>query len=226
MTNWWTYNIDQQFGQVMDREGPFLKPDANIYAPANTAFTAILPGTVTGIDTTSSWGETVTVRLDNPINSVATHYSFLHLQSIAPGLYVGEHVNSGSLLGFGGGDQSISGADPGFALTASDNYGYGKGWSDNVTSNWINPLLNPNQIISDLKNGTLEQQSFQQSSSGSGKGIFSLLGQNFGPTSGQLQQFMFVSFGFTVILVGILVIFFSSKTGKEATKVGIEAATL
>lgn len=225
MTNWFNLYFDPtQFGSYPDREGKFPNPDVNFSAPKGTAFTAPVSGTITGIDTTSAWGPVITVQMDSAYNSVATHFAFLHLTSIPSNLSVGEHVAAGTILGYGGGGLSNSGALPGFALTASNQYGYGNGWSDNVIGTWINPLLNPNNFLNSLRSGTLEN-SYQQSGGGSsGKGIFSLLGQNFGPTSGQLQQFMLVVFAGLLILIGIAIIFFNTNAGKKTVQVGEMAA--
>ena len=155
MVNWWQANRIDNFGQYPDPEGAFPKPDSNILVPAGTVFTTLFPGTVTGIDTSSSYGNVVTIKLDKPLNPVANHIAYLHLTSPYPGLKVGAHVTSGQKIGIGGGGVSRSGAAPGFALTASDMYGNGSGWADNVKGSWINPLLNPVPVLDAAKSGKL-----------------------------------------------------------------------
>lgn len=160
IADWWTFPMIDLFGQAPDPEGPFPKPDVNISAPAGTLFTAPLPGTVSGIDFNSPFGDVITINLDNPINGSATHYAFLHLSNIAP-LNVGQHVTAGEVLGVGGGGQSKSGASPGFAFTPSSMYGFGSGWANNVHNvgskggAWINPQLDPTNFLHQLSGQNL-----------------------------------------------------------------------
>ncbi len=155
MGAWYSYPRIDNFGKYPDPEGAFPKPDSNILVPSGTVFTSLFPGVVTGVDTSSSYGQVVTIKLNAPINSAATHIAYLHMTTIAPGLKVGSKVNAGTPIGIGGGNISTSGAMPGIALTSSDVYGHGSGWADNVKGTWINPLLNPVPVLNAAKAGTL-----------------------------------------------------------------------
>lgn len=152
---WYTYGRNDNFGSYPDPEGAFPKPDSNIIVPGKTVFTSLFPGTVSGIDSTSSYGQVITIKLDKPLNTAATHIAYLHLNSVSSNLKVGSHVNAGTIVGNGGAGQSMSGAPPGFALTQSDMYGHGSGWADNVKGTWINPLLNPVPVLEAAKAGKL-----------------------------------------------------------------------
>lgn len=202
--DWLHYNIIDNFGVYPDPEGKFPKPDINILAPSGTQFTAPLPGTVSGIDYNSSFGDVVTINLDNPINGAATHYAFLHLSTIAP-LKVGQHVNVGDILGTGGGGQSKSGAAPGFALTASDKYGFGAGWANNVKGSWINPQLDPTNLFNQLS-GQHVVSGIGGSGGGTSNGISNLLGIQL-PTAAQWTQGGFVVFGAIVVLIALILMF-------------------
>lgn len=206
MINWWQYPEINNFGSYPDPEGAFPKPDVNIIAPAGTKFTAPLSGVVSGIDTTSPFGDVVTVNLDSPINDSATHYAFLHLSSIAPGLQVGEHINAGDLLGIGGGNQSTSGADPGFALTSSDQYGFGAGWYNNVQGSWINPKLDPTTLLNSLS--VAPPPSTGSSGCNSSNPIYGWICNLFSPD--RLTRTAIVIFGM-ILLVIAFYLFFSGK---------------
>lgn len=150
---WWNFGDINNWGFYPDPEGNFAKPDINILAPAGTPFTAIAPGVITGMSTSASYGDVVTVRFDTPYNPIATHYAFLHLTSLNPQDFVGENVTTGEVLGWGGGGRSRSGADPGFALIDTAEYGTGSA-NEPFHGRYINPELNPTQILKDLRSGT------------------------------------------------------------------------
>lgn len=199
--DWWKFPILDNFGFFPDPEGNYPKPDINIEAPAGTLFTAPLAGKVSGIDYNSSFGDVITINLDNPINGAATHYAFLHLSKIAP-LQIGQHVTPGEVLGIGGGGQSKSGSSPGFAFTASDKYGYGAGWANNVKGSWINPQLDPTNFI-----GKLSGQNIVSGVAGNGAGgIGSTLGITL-PTVGQWTQTGFVIVGAIIVIIALVLMF-------------------
>jgi hypothetical protein len=197
ITPWWKYPIIDLFGQYPDPEGAFPKPDINIEAPAGTLFTAPLPGTVSGIDYQSSFGDVITVNLDNPINGAATHYAFLHLSKIAP-VQIGEHVTAGEVLGIGGGGQSKSGSSPGFALTASSSYGYGSGWANNVKGTWINPQLDPTNLFNSIAGGNVIS-----GISGGNNPVSNALGIQL-PTVNQWTQAGFVIVGAIIVIIALI----------------------
>lgn len=225
MTNWLQYPVINNFGVYPDPEGAYPKPDINIMAPAGTAFDAPASGTVTGLDRTSSYGQVITIQFDSPPNSTALYYAFNHLSSIAGGLSIGSHVNSGDILGYGGGGQSTSGADPGFAFSASPVYGQGLGWAQNVVGTWINPLLDPTSFLSQIQTSGV---STSQSSSGLSNPInlYSFLGL---PSQQQLvsytEQLGLIIVGGLVVLVGVLVLFLSTDAGKKALQSGEASMT-
>lgn len=141
---WYTYNRIDNYGYYPDPEGAFPKPDSNIIGlPDGTPITALGSGTISGINNpfilgaVPSWGQVITVKLDQPYNSVATHMAYLHLGSIAPGISLGQHVDVGDVLGYSG--SSVSGAATGFAFYNGDSYGYGPSWSQYVGSSQLDP---------------------------------------------------------------------------------------
>lgn len=154
---WWTFPRIDNLGEP-DPFGGFPKPDSNIQIAANYPIHAILPGIVSGIDKRASWGASVTIRLDKPINSMATHTSYLHLGCNIP-VNVGQHVSYGHVIAYNG-LTSACGAQKvplGFALYNGDNYGSGPEWllmtKQNLTGNGP---LNPVPIIESAKNGHIQ----------------------------------------------------------------------
>lgn len=150
------YNLPQinNFGTYPDPVGNYPKPDINIIAPEGTPFTAPASGTVTSIDTMSFFGPSITVQFDNPPNSTAQYYAFNYLASIANSLHVGQHVNTGDILGYGGDYQNNSGGSVAFAFSAGPAYGKGPGWTENVIGTWINPALDPTNFLASLTTGS------------------------------------------------------------------------
>jgi len=146
---WWTYNRIDNFGTI-DPQGNYWKPDSNIQIPGSYPVTALLPGTVTGVQVTS-WGQTiVTLKLDTPLNNLATHSFYEHMGSAT--VAVGQHVNQGDLLGY----NNPSGLAPlGFGLYPGDVYGSGPGW--NQLQSDLQPggagLLNPTNLLDNAKAG-------------------------------------------------------------------------
>jgi hypothetical protein len=119
---WWQYPRIDNFGQI-DPAGNFYKPDSNIQIPGYYPIAALLAGTVTSVQTTGFGQSVVTVRLDNPLNNLATHAFYEHMSSAAVG--VGSHVSAGDLIGY----NNPSGAVPlGFGLYSGDIYGSGSAW--------------------------------------------------------------------------------------------------
>lgn len=144
---WWTYPRIDNFGTT-DPQGNYWKPDSNIQLPGSYPVTALLPGTVTGVQQTS-WGQVVvTIKLDVPLNMLATHTFYEHMGSASVG--VGQHVNQGDLIGY----NNPQGLAPlGFGLYPGDAFGSGPGWNQLQSdlapggSGWLNPvnLLNAAQ---------------------------------------------------------------------------------
>src|SRR6266567_153601 len=148
---WYTFPRIDNFGQI-DPEGNYWKPDSNVQVPGNYPITALLPGTVTSVQQTS-WGQTVvTVKLDSPLNSLATHAVYQHMSSAT--VRVGQHVNGGDLIGY----NNPSGQVPlGFGLYSGDVYGSGSAW-DTLQKD-LAPggaqQLNPVNLLDQAKKGNL-----------------------------------------------------------------------
>lgn len=146
---WWDFPEIYNFGQK-DSEGNYWKPDANPQVPPLYPVANLLPGTVTNIRQTP-WGQTVvTVRLDSPLNSLATHQFYEHLSSAS--VSVGQHLNTGDVVG----KSNPSGMVPlGYGLYSGDIYGSGTAWD--TLQNDLAPggpgLLNPTSIIEKAKAG-------------------------------------------------------------------------
>lgn len=148
---WWDFNRIDNFGSI-DPEGNYYKPDSNIQIPGLYPVVNLLPGTVTNIRQTT-WGQTVvTVKLDSPLNSLATHEFYEHMSSAA--VSVGQHLNTGDLVGH----NNPSGAVPlGFGLYSGDVYGSGSAWS--ILQNDLKPggagKLNPVSLLNNARNGKI-----------------------------------------------------------------------
>lgn len=152
---WWNYTINGNLGDP-DPFGGF-KHDANIFGlPANYPIATILSGTVTAIDNGHDpYGGTVTIKLDNPINSLATHLAFLHLSQINTA--IGKHVVPGDIVAHAGSRPLGSeNASLGVALYTGDQYGHGTEWNK-ITKSQVQGPLNVVPIIEAAKNGTLTE---------------------------------------------------------------------
>jgi murein DD-endopeptidase MepM/ murein hydrolase activator NlpD len=149
---WYTYTISSTFGKI-DSEGNYWQPDVNFLAPWGSDVTALLPGTVTSVQRTSYGQTVITIKLDTPVNSLATHEFYEHLHDAT--VSQGTHVNDGDLIGHI--NYSGEGAPLGFGLYPGDVYGSGPGW--NVLQSDLAPggagLLNPLSLIQSAKGGTL-----------------------------------------------------------------------
>ncbi len=148
---WYTFPRIDNFGQI-DPQGNYWKPDSNIQVPGNYPITALLPGTVTSVQTTSFGQTVVTIKLDSPLNSLATHTFYEHMSSAT--VRVGQHVTQGDLIGY----NNPSGAVPlGFGLFSGDVYGSGSAWS--VLQQDLKPggagLLNPVNMLNLAQAGHL-----------------------------------------------------------------------
>lgn len=174
---WWQFSHPNDLGQP-DRFGGFPKPDINVYGlPGNYPIAAILSGTVTSVSASDPWGGTVTIRLDSPINHLATHFAFLHLSQINTAK--GKHVSPGDVIGHAGsrplGSQN---AAFGVALYPGDAYGHGTEWSQMTKSNILGPL-NVWNVIEAADKGTLTE-----GAPGVGSGITSAGGSTPGGPGG------------------------------------------
>lgn len=233
---WWTFPRIDRFGTI-DPQGNFWKPDSNIQLPGNYPITALLPGTVTDIHNDPGQTQTVvTVKLDNPLNSLATHTFYQHLSSSS--VQVGQHLSTGDLLGY----NNPSGKVPlGFGFYSGDVYGQGTAW--NTLQNDLKPggagLLNPTQLLDFAKGqgnninvtttgpeaGFSIPNPVNAIDSGIVSAFFNALGL---PSAQQVQNtFEQIAIGFfalLLILVGILVVFFANPSTRQVAADGAMAA--
>jgi hypothetical protein len=158
-TGWWTYGIIDNWGVATDPQGAYPKPDINILLPANFPIANILPGVVSGINGGDvSYGACITIKLDTPLNALATHIAWNHLQVIQPGMYVGKRVNPGDIVAYGGANQSAGSAPAavGFILYPGDNYATDAAFSQyfkyGQTPDW---RLYPKPVLDALNAGKL-----------------------------------------------------------------------
>lgn len=178
-TPWWDYPRVDNLG-IPDPFGGFPKPDSNIQLPDGYPVVAILPGTVTSISTSQAWDCTVTIKLDAPLNALATHTFYEHLGGFASGLSVGTHVNAGDLIGYNGGGQACGSQKVplGFGLYSGDIYGSGNAWNilmDDLSSG--QNLLNPVNLLNAAKGGSLasvQGLTYNLNASYAGGGLFDM----------------------------------------------------
>jgi hypothetical protein len=148
---WWQFPRIDHFGSI-DPAGNFYKPDSNIQIPGYYPIAALLPGTVTSVQNTGFGQTVVTVRLDNPLNDLATHTFYEHMSSATVG--VGSHLSAGDLLGY----NNPPGQVPlGVGLYSGDIYGSGTAWD--ILQQDLAPggagLLNPVALLDAASQGKL-----------------------------------------------------------------------
>lgn len=121
---WWQFPRIDNFG-LIDPAGPYYKPDTNVQIPGDYPVQDLLSGTVTSVQQGVSWGQDViTIALDTPLNSKATHTFYEHLSQVD--VTPGEHVSTGQVIGY----NNPSGQVPlGFGFYSGDVYGSGSAWS-------------------------------------------------------------------------------------------------
>jgi murein DD-endopeptidase MepM/ murein hydrolase activator NlpD len=157
---WLKFPRIDNFGSI-DPQGNYWKPDSNVLTPSGYPITNLYPGTVTSVQRTGYGQTVVTVKLDNAINSLASHvfYEHMHDASVSPG----QHIASGTLVGHA--NHTGEGAAVGVGFYSGDVYGTGSAWQ--VLQNDLKPggagLLNPTKILDSFKNGTATAQSASQS---------------------------------------------------------------
>lgn len=152
---WYTFPRIDNLGGV-EPFGGFPKPDSNIQLPTRYPVTALASGIVTAIDGGNvAWGGVVTIKLDSPINSMATHMAYLHLASET--VTLGQHVSQGQLIGLNGGSaaQGTQKVPLGFALYAGDHYGFGSEWSLMTRANLNGGPLDPVPLLNAAAGGKL-----------------------------------------------------------------------
>lgn len=147
---WYIYPRIDNFGHYPDPVGLYAKPDSNIDCPAGTPITALASGTVTSVRL-QPWGPlawSITVRLDQALNEVATHMAYNYVES--PQVSAGQHVAFGDTLASAGNPYGIGTS---FALCDSDVYGTSTQNSP-FRGTYINPALNPVPFLDSLKSGS------------------------------------------------------------------------
>lgn len=149
---WYTFARIDNFGSI-DPQGAYWKPDSNILTPPGYPVTALLDGQVTSTQRTA-WGQTVvTIKLAQPLNSLATHCFYEHLHDST--VQKGQRVSAGALIGHA--NYSGEGAALGFGLYSGDIYGSGPAWS--ILQNDLRPggagLLNPVALLNAAAAGKL-----------------------------------------------------------------------
>jgi hypothetical protein len=220
-TVWWTYPRVDNLGMT-DPAGPFRKPDSNIQVPGNYPIVAILSGTVTSVQRTS-WGQSVvTIKLDTPQNSAATHTFYEHLSSST--VHIGQHVNQNDLIGY----NNPSGAVPlGFGFYGGDVYGSGSAWQQ--LQNDLAPggagLLNPVKFLNAAKGGSIPAGTGGTSSVDCGVDPVCMITQwwitSLGPTVKQWGEYIAI---FVIAIILLIVGFFllNERTAMQlARKAGL-----
>lgn len=152
---WYDFPIVSHFDEI-DREGNYLQPDANLAVPFEYPVVSIVSGVVTWKEYTS-WGQWVlTIKLDKPINRLATHMFFEHMSSIY--VSIGERVSQGTTLGLTG--TAAVNILLGVGLYSGDVYGSGEAWT--ILQNDLKPggahLLDPTSLIESARNGNFNFQ--------------------------------------------------------------------
>lgn len=152
---WYTFNRIDNFGQIDPQRGAngstYWKPDTNVLVPPGYPVIAVLSGIVTSVQYTDYGQTVITIKLDTPLNSLATHMYFEHMHDST--VSKGTRVQFGTLIGHA--NLAGEGASLGVGLYSGDVYGTGQAW--NILQNDLKPggkgLLNPVALIESLKNG-------------------------------------------------------------------------
>lgn len=154
---WWNYNRLDNYGHFPDPQGNYKKPDVNVLVPYGYPVTMPMSGIVSGINSPDGsippYGATVTIKLDQPLNTLATHLAFLHMADIT--VRLNQRVSIGTVVGHAGDGNHAAGSAPaslGVALTHGQYYGFGSDWQYNANAD---PNLNPAPFIDSLKTGGL-----------------------------------------------------------------------
>lgn len=121
---WFTYDRIDNFHQY-DPQGHWWKPDSNVLAPYGYPITELLGGTVVDTGWHAGAQQTVTVKLDTPLNSLAKYEVYQHLSKT--NVQVGQHVTGNTVIGY----NNLGGADLGYSLASGGFWMPGTGWNDN-----------------------------------------------------------------------------------------------
>ena len=167
---WAQYPRIDNFGQYDPQKGPngerYWKPDSNILTPPNTPVTSLYDGTVTNVRQTS-WGQTVvTIKMDTPLNTLATHEFYEHLGNAT--VVKGQRVKAGDLIGHTSSNPTVPAL--GFGFYSGDVYGSGPEWQ--ALQNDLKPgganLLNPTGVLNTIASGSYPTAGTGEGYGGSG----------------------------------------------------------
>ena len=144
---WYKYPRIDDYASYPDPDGPFPKPDSNILVPDGVPITALASGVVSGINAPDGsqpgFGQVVTVKLDTPLNPIADHMAYLHLNQIS--CSQGQQVTFGTPVGVAGPNPQNAGT--GFALYHDAYYEFGSTWAQYVGSPELNPVRFLNSLV-------------------------------------------------------------------------------
>jgi murein DD-endopeptidase MepM/ murein hydrolase activator NlpD len=157
---WWQFPRVDNLGGV-EPFGGFPKPDSNIQVPAGYPVEALLSGTVSGTNQSDAWGASVTIKLDRPLNNLATHTAYLHLRCDLQ-VRNGQHVSVGQRIAYNGSSQACGAQKVplGFALYAGDLYGHGDAWKYMTRANLNGGPLDPVPLLNQARSGKLNLPSY------------------------------------------------------------------
>lgn len=229
MSTWWNNPVSVPFGNKNYDVGMGGSHDMDFKVPVDTPITVPPRGAGIVSDISSpEWGKQVGIKLDNPIGNVP-YWGVLHLDATNSQLRVGQHVQPGDLLGWSGGENSLSQVPPGapvsshftnpsyqssqpqvgVALMYGPAYGKGPAWNMSNPPDQ-HPELNPQQLFSGglgSQNSTYSPlaafsgQSQGQSQQQSGISLFNLPSINYAD--------VFYRIGF--VLLGLLLLYMGLK---------------
>lgn len=217
---WYTFPRIDNFGQV-DPQGKFWKPDSNIQLPGYYPITALNSGVVTSVQNSSFGGQTVvTIKLDQPLNSLATHEFYEHMSSST--VSVGSVVNAGQVIGY----NNPPGAVPlGFGLYPGDVYGQGPSWLQDQAdlAPWGANLLNPVSLLNAASSSAGGQVSGQSVVLSGSTLAFPSVPDAVG---GFVQRAGVLVLGLVIVIGGVYVIFHQQidSVVRGALKTGEEGA--
>ncbi len=231
--SWWNNPVSVPFGNRNYDVGMGGSHDMDFKVPVDTPITVPPRGTGVISDISSpAWGKQVGIKLDQPFGNVP-YWSVLHLDAVNSNLRVGQHVQAGDLLGWSGGENSLSqvpanapvsshftnpsyqSSQPqvGVALMYGPAYGKGPAWNMSNPPD-AHPELNPNQLFSGglgSQNSTYSPlasfnngQSQGQSQSNQGTTLASFLGlSSLGNVVDGFYRVGFVILGLLLLYMGL-----------------------
>ena len=117
------FPIAGEYGKPFDswgfpRSGGRTHKGIDIFAPYGTPLVAIETGTITRIGTVNLGGQRIWLEGDS-----GTHWYYAHLSDYAEGLYVGQRVDPGDLVGYVGDSGNAKGTPPHLHLQQHPNGG-------------------------------------------------------------------------------------------------------